>query len=172
MTLEAPQRRFARVCLGLFYALAGCAHLAWPDPFISIAPGWVPWPAEVVLLTGLAEIAGAAALQAPPSRRFAGLMLAVYALAVWPANITHAMLGIQIGFLPASWWYHGPRLALQPVLIGLALYAGGWLPRKRLDRALKPVEGQRIHPSAHELADQSGRVCVAPAHLRHRIEPD
>ena len=27
--------------------------------------------------------------------------------------------------LPDSWWYHAPRLALQPVLVWWALFAGG-----------------------------------------------
>lgn len=162
----------ARWALSLVYATAGLAHLAFPEPFIRIVPGFVPWPEAVVMLTGLAELAGAVALHVPRMRRPAGLMLAFYALAVWPANIKHAWEGIEIGLLPTGWWYHGPRLALQPVLIWLALFAGGWLPRQRPDRQIKPFECQRIHPPAHQLADKSGGVGVAPAHLRHGVEPD
>ncbi|MGL4441002.1 MAG: DoxX family protein [Bosea sp. (in: a-proteobacteria)] len=128
------QGSIARLGLSLLYGAAGFAHLAWPEPFIKIIPAVVPWPEAVVLFTGLAELSGAVGLQVPRLRRAAGLMLALYALAVWPANVTHALNGIEIGFLPTSWWYHGPRLAFQPVLVWLALFAGGWLPRQRPDR--------------------------------------
>jgi uncharacterized membrane protein len=43
---------------------------------------------------------------------------------VFPANIKHALEGINVPGLPDTWWYHGPRLVLQPVIIWLTLYAG------------------------------------------------
>ncbi len=52
-------------------------------------------------------------------------MLALYAVCVFPANIKHAFYGIDLPQLPSSWWYHGPRLLAQPVLVWLALFAGG-----------------------------------------------
>jgi uncharacterized membrane protein len=119
-------RRVTALALSLLYGAAGVAHLAYPEPFMMILPAVVPWPREVVLLTGAAEILGAAALQSARLARAAGLMLALYALAVWPANWKHALDGAAIGWVPTSWWYHGPRLALQPLLIAAALYAGGW----------------------------------------------
>jgi uncharacterized membrane protein len=60
-----------------------------------------------------------------PTRWWAGLMLALYALCVWPANIYQAFWQVPVPPLPDSWWYHGPRLAFQPVLIWWALFAGG-----------------------------------------------
>jgi uncharacterized membrane protein len=158
--------------LGVVYLVAGVAHLIFPDPFVRIVPPFVPWPDAVVAVTGMAEVLGAIALQVPWLRKVAGSALALYTLCVWPANFWHAIQGIEIGFLSTSWWYHGPRLALQPVLIWLALYAGGILPRQRPDRSLQPFQRQREHPPAHQLADQAGRVGVAPAHLRHRVQPD
>ena len=79
----------------------------------------------MILLTGLCELAGAAMLLTARWRRFAGIMLALYALCVWPANIKHAVLHIALPPIPDSWWYHGPRLAFQPVLIWWALYCSG-----------------------------------------------
>jgi uncharacterized membrane protein len=168
----ACQGVLARFALSTLYGTAGLAHLIWPDPLVRIMPAIVPVPEMVVWLTGLAELAGACALHVPRLRRAAGLMLALYALAVWPANFKHAFDSIEIGFLPTSWWYHGPRLALQPVLIWLALLAGGWLPRQGLDRPLQPLQRERKHAPAHKFADQPGGMGVAPADLRHRVQPD
>lgn len=49
-------------------------------------------------------------------------MLALYAVGVFPANIKHAVYGVQLPQLPTSWWYHAPRLALQPLVMWWALY--------------------------------------------------
>lgn len=119
-------KRLARCALALFYGAAGALHLARPEAFLAIMPDFVPWPQDVILLTGLCEIAGAAGLMLPRWRKAAGLGLALYALMVFPANVKHAIEGIETAWLPQSWWYHAPRLALQPVLIWLALWASGW----------------------------------------------
>ncbi len=113
-----------RWALAAVYGFVGIMHFAATDRILLIVPAWVPSPRLVVLATGLCEIAGAAALLIPRLRRAAGLMLALYALCVFPANIKHAVEGIDVPGLPGGWWYHGPRLAFQPVLIWLALYAG------------------------------------------------
>ena len=114
-----------RLVLAAFYLAAGIAHLRAPGAFLPIMPPLIPFPREVVLFTGACEVAGAAGLILPASRRFAGIMLALYALCVWPANIYQALWHVPVPPLPDSWWYHGPRLAFQPVLIWWALFAGG-----------------------------------------------
>ncbi|MBD3729535.1 MAG: DoxX family protein [Sphingomonadales bacterium] len=115
-----------RWLLAALYAIAGWFHLTAPATFLKIMPGWVPIPEAVVWWTGIAEFAGAAALAQPASlrlRQAAGIALALYALCVWPANIHHMMLDMA---RPDHGWglgYHLPRMALQPVLIWLALWA-------------------------------------------------
>jgi uncharacterized membrane protein len=116
----------SRAVLALFYMVAGILHLVWPAPFLLIMPEVVPFPSVVVMVTGILEIAGAIGLLLPDWRRLAGLMLAIYAVCVFPANIRHAFSGLDIAGWPLGWWYHGPRLALQPVLVWWALRAGGW----------------------------------------------
>ena len=113
------------IAMAIFYAGAGVLHLSAPAGFLLITPSWVPWPAGVIFVTGLCELLGAAGLLIPGLRGKAGFTLALYALCVWPANMKHAFSGIDVPGLPSSWWYHGPRLVLQPVLIWAALYAGG-----------------------------------------------
>jgi len=83
-------------------------------------------PALVVALTGVAELAGAAGLlqwYSPALRRAAGWGLAAYALCVWPANLNHMMLDMARADHGAGLGYHIPRLAAQPLLIWLALWA-------------------------------------------------
>lgn len=111
-----------RFALAALYIAAGFAHLAVPDRFLAITPSWVPFPVEIILITGVGEIAGSIALLTTPLRWWAGVAFALYALCVWPANIKHALEGIDLPPIPNSWLYHGPRLVLQPVLIWWALY--------------------------------------------------
>ncbi len=119
-------RAIVRWVLALFYTVAGVAHLVIPAPFLLITPGWVPLPAAVVLLTGVAELAGAIGLIQPwskPLRRAAGWGLAAYALCVWPANFNHMLIDLASESGGAGLGYHVPRLLFQPVLIWLAWWA-------------------------------------------------
>ncbi len=117
-------RRGARWVLASLYMLAGIFHVALPGPFLTIIPDWVPFPQEVILGTGLCEVAGAVGLLTTQFRSAAGLCLALYAVCVYPANIKHAFAVVPAGQVQLGWWYHGPRLALQPVLVWWALFAG------------------------------------------------
>lgn len=126
---EGRKRRIARWLLALFYALAGVAHFVFADAMVRIVPLWVPWDAhEVVRVTGVAELLGAAGLMTRKWRLVAGWGLALYALCVWPANIKHAMIDLAwLGGSGAglSAWYHVPRLLAQPLMIWWALWAVG-----------------------------------------------
>jgi uncharacterized membrane protein len=121
----AAARAAMRWVLAAFFVAAGIAHLAVPDVLLSITPDWVPFAPQVIFVTGLCELAGAAALVTRPLRPWAGIALALYALCVWPANIKQAIDGIVIPHIPATWWYHGPRLAAQPVIMWAALFSAG-----------------------------------------------
>lgn len=138
MTGQSWKRIAARAVLALFYLFAGIAHLRNPAPFLAITPGWVPEPEAVIALTGICEIAGAAGLFIRPLRRAAGWGLAAYAVCVFPANINHAVNDISIGGSDLSWWYHGPRLAFQPVFVWWALWVGDvidWPFAKPVDKS-------------------------------------
>lgn len=127
MTEDASDRvRTAlRWLLAAFYGVAALFHFAQPGPFVSITPRWVPLPHEVVLITGLAELAGALALVQPwsrPWRRAAGIGLALYAVCVFPANINHMVLDMAKSSPALGWGYHVPRMFAQPLLVWLALW--------------------------------------------------
>ena len=126
---DDPTRAAMRWILAAFYSAAGVAHLLAPDKLLAITPSWVPFAPQIIFATGLGEIAGSAALLTRPLRRSAGLAFAAYAICVWPANFKHAIDGIDLPYVANSWLYHGPRLALQPVIIWWALYAAGVIDR-------------------------------------------
>jgi uncharacterized membrane protein len=118
-------RTILRYALALIFFAVGIIHLRYTTAFLPIMPGWVPCPRGVIILTGLCELAGAAGLLVPKLRYLAGIMLALYAICVFPANIKQAIDGGSIGGVHLTWWYHAPRLAFQPVIVWWALYAGG-----------------------------------------------
>ncbi|UVO55028.1 DoxX family protein [Sphingomonas sp. SUN039] len=121
-----PVRTVARIVLALAYLVAGIAHVATPGGFVRITPGWVPFAHDVVVATGVCEITGALALLfVPKLHKAAGIAFAAYAICVFPANINHAVNNIALGGTTLSWWYHGPRLALQPVIVWWGLWAAG-----------------------------------------------
>ena len=108
-----------RWLMAALFVAAGVAHLRSPEGFLAITPDWVPFAPQVIFYTGLFELVAAAALVTRRFRVWAGIALALYSLAVWPANIK---------------WYHAPRLALQPIIIWWALYCSGavdWPWRRR-----------------------------------------
>jgi uncharacterized membrane protein len=133
----------ARMRLGLALALllAGADHLANPWRYLPMLPGFVPLPRETVLFTGFCEIAGALGLLVPRFRRLAGIMLAIYFVCVFPANIRNAIEGgAGVAGLPAAAWYYWARLPFQPLVIWWALRAAeviawpalriSWAPRR------------------------------------------
>ena len=115
----------ARMRLGMALALlfVGSDHWINPARYLPMMPPWIPLHLELVLFTGAAEIAGALGLLIPQTRRLAGLMLAIYFVAVFPANIHNALNGLTVEGLPQASWYYWARLPFQPLAIWWALYA-------------------------------------------------
>jgi uncharacterized membrane protein len=132
-------RTAARLLLAAIYVYVGIIHLKSPEGFLPIMPGWVPFPREVVLLTGIWELVGAALLALPQVRAnwWGGALMAAYAVAVYPANIKHALDMVEIGGATLGWGYHAPRLAFQPVFVWWALWASRMIdwPFRRGDAA-------------------------------------
>ena len=127
MTPERLERRQteSRIVLAAIYIVFGFVHISRTNGFLPIMPPLIPFPRQVILFTGACEIFGGLGLLIPRLRWLAGLMLAIYAVCVWPANIYQALGHVHVPPLPDSWWYHGPRLAFQPVFVWWALFAGG-----------------------------------------------
>ena len=117
-------RNILRWMLAAAYLAAGILHIAIPAPFLGITPAWVPFPREIILFTGLCELVGAVGLMTTRFRWWAGVMLAAYAVCVYPANVKHAIDQVLVAHEFGSLWYHVPRLLFQPVVVWWALFAG------------------------------------------------
>jgi uncharacterized membrane protein len=105
---------------GLTFTL-GVLHFAVPEPFIRIMPAWLPAPAVLVFVSGVAELCGALGLLIPRTRRLAGIGLVLLYVAVFPANVNQAIHGIQIDPAhPAPLWTFWLRLPFQALFIWIA----------------------------------------------------
>ena len=120
--VDSRMRFTMLVVLAVVYFAFGVFHVVNPDAFLPIMPPVIPFPRAIVIFTGLCEIAGAVGLLFERTRWLAGVMLALYAVCVFPANLYHAFAPVHVPSLPDSWWYHGPRLAAQPVIVWWSLY--------------------------------------------------
>lgn len=112
-----------RVAMAVALALVGTDHWLTPERYLPMMPPWIPLHLELVLFTGAAEIAGAAGLLWRRTRTAAGLMLALYFVAVFPANIHNALNGVSVEGLPQAAWYYWARLPFQPIVIWWALFS-------------------------------------------------
>lgn len=114
----AARRRLSSARLAALLGGAGVAHLVAPKPFDSLIPAALPGsPRAWTYASGVVELALAAALLHPRTRRPGGRAAAAYFVAVFPANVkmardfrdrpaplgalANARLPLQI---PLVWW--------------------------------------------------------------------
>jgi uncharacterized membrane protein len=89
-----PLGRGARVVAATFL-VSGVIHLVRPRVFEPAVPRALPRPRDLVLASGLAELACAAGLAVPATRRVAGPASAALLAAVFPANVQMAVDGVH-----------------------------------------------------------------------------
>jgi uncharacterized membrane protein len=112
-----------RLALAIALIAVGTDHWANPGRYLAMMPPWVPLHYEMVLFTGAAEIAGAIGMLLRKTRSLAGLALALYFVAVFPANIHNALNGLAVDGLPQAAWYYWVRLPFQPLAVWWALFS-------------------------------------------------
>jgi uncharacterized membrane protein len=101
-----------------FFLVAGLLHFLRPKPYVSIVPAALPRKLEIVYASGVAELAGAAGVMLPGTRRLAGWWLIATLLAIFPANVNMAVNAERYRRIPeALLWL---RLPLQALLIAWA----------------------------------------------------
>lgn len=99
-----------------FFAFAGTMHFVIPRSYEAMMPQSLPGHREAVIVSGVAEIAGGAAVLAQPTRRFARWWLLALLLAVFPANVNMAVNADKLkGLERVPRWALWARLPLQPL---------------------------------------------------------
>jgi len=77
----------ATVLLGALFIAAGANHFLHPAFYVRIVPPSLPNPALLVVISGVAEIAGGIGVLIRGTRTLAGIGLVALLVAVFPANI-------------------------------------------------------------------------------------
>ena len=116
--------RYLRYALGVFFILGGINHFLRPALYLSIIPGWVPFPQLANWVSGGAEIAGGAGVLTPTFRRVAAWGLLALLLAVFPANIGMALHGVAGYRIPALVLWG--RLPFQAVFMAWVYFSCLW----------------------------------------------
>jgi len=111
----------ARIVLGAF-TVSGIVHLVKPQVFEPLMPRRLPAHRELILASGVAELACAAGLVLPRTRRWAGYASAALLVGVFPGNVKMALDAQRRGKPRHRAIAYG-RLPLQVPLIRGALRA-------------------------------------------------
>jgi uncharacterized membrane protein len=110
--------------LGASFVAVGALHFVWSDRFVRFVPPYLPWHYELVIISGVFEIAGGIGLLVPRLTVPAAWGLIALLVAVFPANVHMALHPDDFPQFPApALW---ARLPFQGVLIAWAY----WFTRK------------------------------------------
>ena len=118
------KKGIARVFLALLFIVASSLHFI-TDVELKIIPPFLPLRREALYITGIFELLGGIGLLIPRFQRVAAWGLVALLVAIFHANIYHAVKNIQFGGILNSPLYHVVRLPLQAVLIWWALWCTG-----------------------------------------------
>ena len=118
--------RLSQRLLSGFFVLAGTMHFARPAYYRAIMPPYLPYHREAVIVSGVAEIAGGAAVASARTRPLARWWLIALLAAVFPANVHMAVnpeqvRGLDLDRIPR--WALWARLPLQPLMVWWVLRA-------------------------------------------------
>ena len=101
-----------RLSLALFWLAAGTMHFVAPRFYDAIMPGPLrPWARPITYASGVAEVAGGAAVLHPRGRAFARWWLLATLAAVYPANVQMCLNPERYRRFPR--WALWARLPLQ-----------------------------------------------------------
>ena|SRR5437879_3435960 len=120
--MTAPLRRDGKILIGSF-VVSGIVHLVKPDVYEPLMPSWVPMHREVIVYSGVAEIALAAGMALRPTRKLAGLASAGLLAAVFVGNVKMAQDAAKSSNLPFKIGAFA-RLPMQIPMVRAALRAG------------------------------------------------
>ena len=116
---------------GIPFILVGIEHFRSPQKFVDIVPNYLPFALLLVYLTGIMEVAGGLGIIYPETRIMAGRFMALFLLAVYPANFYMWTNDIPFNGTKLTTNGHLVRLFVQFLLIIAALGFSGDLQKIR-----------------------------------------
>ena len=116
---------------GIAFVLVGMEHFRDPQKFVEIVPPYFPFALFLVYLTGAMEIAGGLGIIYPETREIAGRLMALFLIAVYPANFYMWINDVPFNGTRLSTNGHLIRAGVQLLLIAAALGLSGDLQRLR-----------------------------------------
>lgn len=116
------QKDIARIVLAILFIAASTLHFS-SDAELQIIPPFLPWRRAALYITGIFELLGGIGLLIPRFQRLAAWSLVALLIAIFPANVYHAVSDIQLGGILNSRLYHWIRLPFQAVFIWWVLWS-------------------------------------------------
>jgi uncharacterized membrane protein len=112
----------AAYALALMFLLTASAHFTKTRAdLVRMVPAQLPFPRQIVTLTGICEGLGAIGLVIPATRSMAAVALLLLLVAMFPANVNAALRHIPLrGRPPTPLWL---RVPMQILFIGFACWA-------------------------------------------------
>ncbi|GAB08814.1 hypothetical protein GOARA_021_00510 [Gordonia araii NBRC 100433] len=135
-----------RAGVAVMFTMTGIAHfVGMRDELIAMVPPALPAPEFLVTLTGILELAAAAALFWRPLRRRAAGGLALMLLAMFPANVYKAVNETDLRWDDTLL----PRTVLQVVFVAAVVAVLAWDLRE--DRTADPAIADNARRSPQQI---------------------
>lgn len=113
-----------RIAMSAMLVLTGIAHFTSTDTMVQMMPDILPAKRALVYLTGVLELLAAAGLLWQRAAATVSLLLIVFFLAVFPANIAGSLKEIEMGGMEYGPVYLIFRIPLQFFFIWWAWFFG------------------------------------------------
>ncbi len=84
MARKALGLRIGALIVAALFLASGVLHLVNPAAFLWLMPPWLPFQTELIVISGVMELAAAIGLIF--KQRWAPMLTVITLLAVWPAN--------------------------------------------------------------------------------------
>ncbi len=95
--LEIAKPTRARVGVTLFFLFTALGHFIMTEQMAAMVPPSIPYPIQLIYLTGVLEALGALGVWVPKLTRLTGVCLILMLLFLLPANIYSAFNRIDFG---------------------------------------------------------------------------
>ena len=116
---RSDPRRAAALGLALMFAFTALGHFAQPGPMAEMLPPWIPGRILLVYLSGVLELALAAAFLVERWRTYAGWIAAALLIGFFPLNVYAALQRVPMG---GHAWGPAYLLVRGPVQLAILLW--------------------------------------------------